>query len=213
MHSIVKNLTTMYKLCVIILFFILLPFLVKAQNEDVETDQSISGTYKTLYDRSETYNAYKVFRISSMNALMNKVYDTLRVHTQTIADRNQEIADLKNNIEILNTKITELDKELKATQKVAGSISLFGLLISKTTYNILLWGIIAGLIVLLVIAYGSHARSLRLYSIARKEFTDLNEEFEDYRRTSQENKVKLGRELQTERNLVADLKSRLAARE
>ena len=101
---------------------------------------------------------------------------------------------LKNNIEILNNKITELDAELKATQKVAGSISFFGLLISKATYNIILWAIIAGLVVLLVIAYGSHARSLKLYSIARKEFTDLNEEFEEYRRTSQENKVKLGRE-------------------
>lgn len=203
----------MYKLCVIILTFIFLPLLVNAQNEDVETDQSISGTYKTLYERSETYNNYKVIRISSMNALMNKVYDTLRVHKQTIADRNQEIIDLKNNIEILNNKITELDEELKATQKVAGSISFLGLLISKATYNIILWTIIAGLVVLLVIAYGSHARSLKLYSIARKEFTDLNEEFEEYRRTSQENKVKLGRELQTERNLVADLKSRLAARE
>lgn len=203
----------MYKLCVIILTFIFLPLLVNAQNEDVETDQSISGTYKTLYERSETYNNYKVIRISSMNALMNKVYDTLRVHKQTIADRNQEIIDLKNNIEILNNKITELDEELKATQKVAGSISFLGLLISKATYNIILWAIIAGLVVLLVIAYGSHARSLKLYSIARKEFTDLNEEFEEYRRTSQENKVKLGRELQTERNLVADLKSRLAARE
>jgi len=203
----------MYKLCLITLTFILLPLLVNAQSEDVETDQSISGTYKALYDKSETYEAYKVFRISTMNALMNKVYDTLRVHKQTIADRNQEIADLKENIEILNGKITELDEELKATQKVAGSISFLGLMISKVTYNIILWSIIAGLIVLLVIAYGSHARSLKLYSIARKEFTDLNEEFEEYRRTSQENKVKLGRELQTERNLVADLKSRLAARE
>ena len=203
----------MYKLCVIILTFILLPFFTNAQNEDVQTDQSISGTYQSLYDRSETYNAYKVFRISSMNALMNKVYDTLKVHKQTIADRNQEIADLKANIENLNNKIAELDKELKDTQKVSGSISFLGLLISKAIYNIILWSIIAGLVVLLVIAYGSHARSLKLYSIARKEFTDLNEEFEEYRRTSQENKVKLGRELQTERNLVADLKSRLAARE
>ena len=66
---------------------------------------------------------------------------------------------------------------------------------------------------MLVIAYGSHTRSLKLYTIARKEFTDLNEEFEEYRKTSQENKVKLGRELQTERNKVSDLKSRLAARE
>jgi predicted RNase H-like nuclease (RuvC/YqgF family) len=144
---------------------------------------------------------------------MGKVQDTIRVQKQTIADGKQEIADLNSNIEILNSKIEELDKELKETQKVAGSISFLGLLVSKATYNVILWGIIAGLIVLLVTAYGSHARSLKLYNIARKEFTDLNEEFEEYRRISQENKVKLGRELQTERNKVADLKSKLAARE
>jgi hypothetical protein len=203
----------MYKLCVLIFACLIFSSSISAQDEVADTDQSISGTYRSLYEKSETYNAYKVFNISSMNALMNKVQDSLRVYKQTIADRNQEIADLKSNIEVLNTRMAELEEELKATQKVAGSISFFGILISKAAYNIILWGIIAGLGVLLVIAYGSHTRSLKLYSVARKEFTDLNEEFEEYRRTSQENKVKLGRELQTERNLVADLKSRLAARE
>jgi len=203
----------MYKLCIVILLFILLPLSVISQEDVTETDQSISGTYNTLYDKSETYNNYKVLKISSINALMAKIQDTIRVQKQAIADGKQEIADLNSNIEILNNKIKELDKELKEIQKVAGSISFLGLLISKATYNIIFWGIIGGLIVLLVIAYGSHARSLKLYNIARKEFTDLNEEFEDYRKISQENKVKLGRELQTERNKVADLKSRLAARE
>ena len=203
----------MKKLCTVIFIFILFPLAALAQDEVTEADQSISGTYKELYDKSETYNLYKVFKISSINELMNKVQDTLRVHKQTIADGQQQIADLNTTIENLKLEMEEVNLELKQTQKVAGSISLFGLLISKTTYNIILWSIITSLIVLLAIAYGSHARSLRLYSIARKEFTDLNEEFEDYRKTSQENKVKLGRELQTERNKVSDLKSRLAARE
>jgi peptidoglycan hydrolase CwlO-like protein len=203
----------MKKLCVVLSLFILFPILGYAQDDVSEVNQSISGYYKYLYDNSETYTTYKVFKISSINTLMTKVQDTLRVYKQNIADGKVEIADLNKNIENLNLKIQELDKELKETQKVAGSISLFGLLVSKATYNIILWGIIGGLIVLLVVAYGSHARSLKLYTIARKEFTDLNEEFEEYRKTSQENKVKLGRELQTERNKVSDLKSRLAARE
>jgi len=203
----------MKKLCVVLSLFILFPILGYTQDDVSEVNQSISGYYKYLYDNSETYTTYKVFKISSINTLMTKVQDTLRVYKQNIADGKVEIADLNKNIENLNLKIQELDKELKETQKVAGSISLFGLLVSKATYNIILWGIIGGLIVLLIIAYGSHARSLKLYTIARKEFTDLNEEFEEYRKTSQENKVKLGRELQTERNKVSDLKSRLAARE
>jgi peptidoglycan hydrolase CwlO-like protein len=203
----------MKKFCVVFSIITFLPFLGYSQEDVSEVNQSISGYYKYLYDNSETYNAYKVFRISSINTLMTKVQDTLRVYKQNIADRKKEIADLNKNIETLNLKIQELDLELKETQKVAGSISLFGLLVSKATYNIILWGIIAGIAVLLVIAYGSHSRSLKLYTIARKEFTDLNEEFEEYRKTSQENKVKLGRELQTERNKVSDLKSRLAARE
>ena len=208
-----KNSRSITKLCKVIFIFLLIPLASIAQDEVTDADKSIAETYKYLYDNSETYNAYKVFRISSINALLDKVQDTLRVHKQTIADGQQQIADLNTTIENLKLKMEELDLELKQTQKVAGSISLFGLLISKTTYNIILWSIITGLIILLAIAYGSHARSLRLYSIARKEFTELNEEFEEYRKTSQENKVKLGRELQTERNKVSDLKSRLAARE
>jgi hypothetical protein len=208
-----KNFGIMKKLYVVLSLVIVLPLSVFSQDAGTETDQSISGTFKYLYDNSETYNAYKVFRISSMNALMSKVYDSLRFHKQLIAEGRLEIADLNKTIENLNLRMEELDLDLKETQRVANSISLFGLLISKVTYNIILWCIISGLVVLLVIAYGSHVRSLRLYTIARREFADLNEEFEEYRRTSQENKVKLGRELQTERNKVSDLKSRLAARE
>lgn len=203
----------MKKLCVLFSIIIFLPILVYSQDEVSEVNQSISGYYKYLYENSETYTTYKVFKISSINTLMTKVQDTLRVYKQNIADGKTKIADLNNNIENLNQKIQELDNELKQTQKVAGSISFLGLLISKATYNIILWGIIGGLVVLLVVAYGSHTRSLKLYTIARKEFTDLNEEFEEYRKTSQENKVKLGRELQTERNKVSELKSRIAARE
>ena len=203
----------MKKLCAILSLIILIPIATRSQDEVPDAEKSIADTYKDLYDNSETYTLYKVFKISSMNALMKQVQDTLKVHKQTIADGRQKIADLNDTIENLKSKMEELDQELKETQKVAGSISLLGLLISKTSYNVILWSIIAGLIVLLVIAYGSHARSLRLYQIARKEFTDLNQEFEEYRKTSQENKVKLGRELQTERNKVSDLKSRLAARE
>lgn len=203
----------MRKLCAVLSILVLFPFLGIAQDDPTGSDQSISGTYKYLYENSETYNAYKVFKISSVNALMDKVQDTLRFYKQTFSDTRQEIADLNSTIENLNSKIDELDQELKATQKVAGSISFLGLLISKATYNVILWSIIAGLIVLLVIAYGSSSRSLKLYNLARKEFTDLNQEFEEYRKTSQENKVKLGRELQTERNKVSDLKSRLAARD
>ena len=56
----------MKKFCVVFSIITFLPFLGYSQDDAPEVNQSISGYYKYLYDNSETYNAYKVFRISSI---------------------------------------------------------------------------------------------------------------------------------------------------
>ena len=93
---------------------------------------------------------------------------------------------------------------------IPGSRLIFGFLMHKNTYNLIVWGIIVGLGVAIFFLFGSQLRSKRLYKTTRKEFKDLVEEFEDYRKKSYDKKIKMGRELQTERNKVEELKNKLA---
>jgi hypothetical protein len=57
--------------------------------------------------------------------------------------------------------------------------------------------------------YTSHLRSRKLYGVTRKEFMKLVDEFEALKKSAHEKKIKLGRELQTERNKVMELEARL----
>ena len=174
-----------------------------------ETDQSLSGSYRDMYQNAETYNAYKVIKIATLNSFWKSVEDSLNSYKQEVAERKKEIADLNSKIEELNLKIGDLESALQKSRNVADSISFIGILISKSTYNILVWGIILGLAILVFMGYTSHLRSKKLYGVTRKEFMKLVDEFETLKKSAHEKKIKLGRELQTERNKVMELEARL----
>lgn len=73
----------------------------------------------------------------------------------------------------------------------------------------MVWGIIFGLAVFVFLGYGSHIRSQKLFHVTRKEFMKLVDDFESLKKSAHEKKIKLGRELQTERNKVMELEARL----
>lgn len=201
----------MFKKCAYTLIVILAPLFSIAQ-ETTEGPGTLNDRYRDIYNQAETYNAYKVIKINTLNTLWRNVQDSISTYKKEITEERQEIASLNSNISALDEKIDSLNVELEKIQKVSGSISIAGWLISKSIYNIIVWSIIAALLALIIVGYGSHTRNKQLYSHTRKELLELTEEFDTSRKTSQEKNIKLGRELQTERNTVEELKARLEAK-
>jgi peptidoglycan hydrolase CwlO-like protein len=194
-----------------ILLMMIMPLLVFSQelaNEE-SAGQSLSDFYQNMYEKAETYNTYKVIRISTLNTFWRSVTDSLNSYKQEITGRNREIENLNTKIDELNVKIGDLEAALQKSRNEADSISFLGLLISKNTYNVIVWGIIFGLLIFVFLGYGSHMRSQKLYQVTRKEFMKLVDEYESLKKSAHEKKIKLGRELQTERNKVIELEARL----
>jgi cell division septum initiation protein DivIVA len=162
-----------------------------------------------MYQNAETYNAYKVIKITTLNTFWRSVTDSLNTYKQEIVDRKDEISNLNSKIEELNITVSDLESALQKSRNEADSISFLGILLSKSTYNIIVWSIIFGLIILVIMGYTSHLRSRKLYGVTRKEFMKLVDEFEALKKSAHEKKIKLGRELQTERNKVMELEARL----
>lgn len=194
-----------------ILLMMIMPLLVFSQEptDEESAGQSLSDFYQNMYDKAETYNTYKVIRISTLNTFWRSVTDSLNSYKQEIASRNREIENLNTKIDELNVKIGDLEAALQKSRNEADSISFLGLLISKSTYNVIVWGIIFGLLIFVFLGYGSHMRSQKLYQVTRKEFMKLVDEYESLKKSSHDKKIKLGRELQTERNKVIELEARL----
>ncbi|MBR9997954.1 MAG: hypothetical protein KFF73_03240 [Cyclobacteriaceae bacterium] len=162
-----------------------------------------------MYESAETYTTYKVIKISSLNSFWKSVQDSLRSYQQEVALHKGEIANLNSKIDELNVKIDDLEAALQQSRNVAGGISFLGMLIQKQTYNVFVWSIIFGLAIMVLIGYLSHTRSKKLYTVTRKEFMKLVDDFESLKKSAHEKKIKLGRELQTERNKVMELEARL----
>jgi archaellum component FlaC len=178
--------------------------------QEEEGPVNLSESYETLYSKSGSYNEYKVIKAVTLKAFWATVEDSLQMYRQKIAGQKAEIGGLSSEMQSLEGRIATLERDLDAAVARADGFEVFGALIPKTVYNLVVWGIVALLVLGSVVLFGSHMRSQKLYTLTRKEFRELVEEFEDYRKKSYDKKIKMGRELQDERNKVEELKKKLS---
>ncbi len=111
---------------------------------------------------------------------------------------NTKIAGLNNTAKVLNTTIDTLKANLGSTKtrldemtKTKNSISVLGLELNKSAYNKAMWTVLAGLVAALVLGFLAFKRNLSAMFNTKKEFLELKNEFETYRKTSREAREKL----------------------
>ena len=79
-------------------------------------------------------------------------------------------------------------------------MALFGMQMSKVNYNVLMWTIIAGLLALLILFIYKFKNSNAITRAANKSLAEIEEEFDEHRRTALEREQKVRRQLQDEIN-------------
>lgn len=161
-------------------------------------DKSLNGQYQYLL--TKVYNYQKPF----VDALWKNFMDTLKSTRNQVKDNQAKLAAQTTTISGLQSDITTKDQALAQTD----SISLFGIALSKTAYNLLMWGlvIVLGIIAAFVIARSGGARNEAVYRTTL--YNELEEEFKAFKAKANEKEKKLARELQTERNKVDELSGR-----
>ena len=122
------------------------------------------------------------------------------------------VADQKSQIGTLSSRITELEAQLAKSEGLRESLSFIGINLNKTTYHTIVWLIIGILAAFGVFAYTSFIRSKKITSKTKKDYKTLEVEYEEHKKKSHEKQIKMGRELQTERNNVEELKTKLKAK-
>lgn len=192
-----------------VIFAISLSVNAQQQNQTTEQLSLDSGTIDNQFEyvitkssrwRDEKGRVYKVVRQNWLTTLKQHTLDSLNaVHknltnTQAIVDSHAaEISTLKANL-------TSTQNTLTATNEEKDSMSLFGMLMSKTGYNSLMWGIIAALLALLFFFIFKFKNSNSITKTANMKLTELEEEFDEHRRTALEREQKVRRQLQDEIN-------------
>lgn len=192
-----------------ILALIVLPAQWVQGQQEEESQLSLDGgtidsQFEYLFKRSGNYNAdgkrYEVVRLINLNKIRKNVLDTIN-------EANKNAAELKSTITIHETSIAELNKQLENTKnnlnsvtEEKDSISLLGAMVSKSTYNFILWTVIAGLLMLLLLFIYKFRNSNFLTQEAKSKLSDLEVEYENHRRRALEREQKISRQLQDEIN-------------
>ena len=127
--------------------------------------------------------------MDSLKAIQSDLKNT----QATVDSQAKEISDLKNNL-------TSTQSTLDFTNKEKDSMSLFGIQMSKSGYNILLWGIIGILLALLGFFIYKFKNSNTITKESKKALADIELEFEEHRKVALEREQKVRRQLQDELN-------------
>jgi len=161
-------------------------------------DKSLNGQYKYLL--SKVYN----YQQPLVAAFWKNIIDSLNTNKRKLLDAQTKAAVQDKTISDLKADATAKDESVSK----ADEISFVGVSMSKSAYNLIMWGLVIalGAVAAIVIARSGSLKHEAGYRTGL--YNELEEEYKNYKAKANEKEKKLARELQTERNKVDELMGR-----
>jgi chaperonin cofactor prefoldin len=163
----------------------------QATMPDALLKSSLNEQFKYLDEHTKIYENYRAVREDMFQLTKKNVSDTLSLLNTKIAGLNKTARTLNQTIDTLRKDLGSTKSSLEATTKSKNSISVMGLEVNKAAYNRIMWTILFGLVAALVAGFLVFKRNLSIISNTKKEFQELKDEFETYRKTSREAREKM----------------------
>ncbi len=166
---------------------------------------SISDQFDFVIRKSNNWKdpkgqAYEVIRRNVVLTLKAHVEDSLKTIQATLNSANGTVKSLELEIKRLTAELTQVQANLDATQKEKDRMTFIGKQLSKSTYQLITWTIIGGLLVLLFIFIFKYKGSRQLTMAVKKRLSEVENEFSEHKRITLEREQKIKRQLQDEIN-------------
>lgn len=199
------------KLALILLCITCYTNTIQAQtNSEAESQLSLdSGTidnqFEYIIQKSNRYKdergrIYKVVRREWLYTLKSHALDSIKAIQNQLDETEATVATQQKEISDLKTNLTSTQSTLDNTNLEKDSMNLFGMQMSKGSYNTLLWSVIGALLALLLFFIYKFKNSNSTTRSAKKALAETELEFEEHRRTALEREQKVRRQLQDEIN-------------
>lgn len=197
----------------LIAFCLLANFPSFAQPSGVSQDEknfTLQQRYGFMKSKAETYQDYKVVKEYIMDGVWKIMLDSVIEQKNLVKEGHKAISKLE--VDLRKTKDTLTQERTAATQIVYESshISVVGINFGKTTFIIF----VAVILSLLLFVGSILLTKIKLVQAIADEkivIADaVTHEFDDFKKKAMDKQIKLARELQNERNKVADLKQNVA---
>ncbi len=166
------------------------------------TDKSLNGQYQYLLTKIYHYQQ------PLLAALWKNAIDTLNINRSLLKETRAKLALQSKLADSLKKNAADQQQSVNATEERVNSISLFGIFLSKSSYNLLMVGVVALLTVVLIVVIISTSKHKKEAKYRTELYEEIEEDFKTFKAKAHEKELKLARELQTERNKVDELLGR-----
>jgi hypothetical protein len=158
---------------------------------DILIKNSLKEQLNYIEERTKIYENYRAIREDMFQKLTENITDTLSEARNNIAALYNETATLKHSIDSLNAYLVTVQTSLENITRTKNSIRFLGVEVNKTIYNLIMWTILTALAVGLVTGFLLFKRNLLVTNNTKREYRELKDEFEAYRKTAREAREKM----------------------
>ncbi|MDT0557508.1 tRNA (guanine-N1)-methyltransferase [Ichthyenterobacterium sp. W332] len=198
------------KLCILAIICISFHFSNAQQTPTQEPKQTINdGTIDDKFEyvlrKSGNFKgtngaAYEAVQRNMFLRLKAHTNDTINTLKKNLSDTKTVVSSQAKEIEDLKHNLSSTQSNLNATNDEKNNMALLGMQTSKTNYNIIMWSIIGGLLALLLFFIYKFKNSNAITRKANHKLAEVEEEFDEHRKTALEREQKVRRQLQDEIN-------------
>ncbi|MCF8378774.1 MAG: hypothetical protein K9H49_04300 [Bacteroidales bacterium] len=144
-----------------------------------------------MEEKMNNYNGYRAVREDIFLTMLKNSIDSLNSAKGEINTLLTSEESLQSKIESINSELLKAKNSEEKAIKEKNSLTFLGIPLHKTTYNLILWGIIAALAFLLSTMFILFKRNFKITATLKKDLEDTREEFEVFRTNSREKQEQL----------------------
>ncbi len=186
-------------LSLILISLIALPSYTFAQDSTENIGSLQSGTidsqFDYIYSVSNNFQEYKVVKQTNLDQLKSNILDSMRTMRTEVGDLKLLIMNEKDSIKNLNTILITAETEKQEAIAEKDNFSFLGMGIHKEVYSSFVWILVFVLAGALAIFSFQYFTSFKKIKKTQKDLAEVQEEFDNHRKTMLDRERKLKREL------------------
>lgn len=185
--------------------FLLLIVCISLNAQAQQPGATLSQQYEEVVKKAGSYLGHKEIKETKLQALWRNAMDSLQKERQVLKETRAKLVSNGQATASLKADLSAKKQDLTESKAQVDELRLLGIPMNKTTYNIMMWGLIflLGVALALVLFRSKTSVKEAIYRISL--FNELSEEFHLHKVKANDREKKLARELQTERNRIDEL--------
>lgn len=188
----------------LLLFIFLFTTVYSQEQTDSGSPATMNGSldqqFEYVLQKSNNFQEYKVVKKDFLLLLKKNSIDSSNRFKKELIAIKEQVASHDNEVKILKDTLATTKVELEKLQSAQNNILFLGAPVSKTNYNLIMWGIVAALFLFLFLLFFQMRNAKATAKEAKEAIDKIESDFEDYKQKALEKEQKLGRQLQDEIN-------------